>query len=60
MQERRRLIRALVTEHEHCSVAELAARFHTSVVTIRSDLEALEASGVVMRNARRRARGAGR
>ena len=49
MQERRRLIRALVAEHEHCSVAELAARFHVSAVTIRSDLEALEASGVVMR-----------
>jgi DeoR family transcriptional regulator of aga operon len=49
MEERRRLIRELVTEHEHCSVAELAARFQTSAVTIRGDLEALASSGVVMR-----------
>jgi DeoR family transcriptional regulator of aga operon len=49
MEERRRLIRDLVATHEHCSVAELAARFQTSAVTIRSDLAALEASGSVMR-----------
>ena len=49
MEERRRQIRALVTAHEHCSVAELATRFATSAVTIRSDLAALEAAGGVMR-----------
>lgn len=49
MAERRRRIRDLVEAHEHCSVAELAARFSTSMVTIRSDLAALEAGGVVMR-----------
>lgn len=49
MEERRRQIRALVTEHEHCSVAELAARFQTSTVTIRADLAALEAAGILMR-----------
>jgi DeoR family transcriptional regulator of aga operon len=49
MEERRRLIRDLVAAHEHCSVADLAARFQTSAVTIRSDLAALEASGIVMR-----------
>lgn len=49
MEERRRRIRALVTAQEHCSVAELAATFATSPVTIRSDLAALEAAGGVMR-----------
>jgi DeoR family transcriptional regulator of aga operon len=49
MEERRRLIRELVAAHEHCSVADLAARFRTSAVTIRSDLAALEAGGSVMR-----------
>lgn len=49
MEERRLRIRMLVGESERCSVAELATRFGTSTVTIRSDLAALEASGVVIR-----------
>lgn len=47
--ERRRLIRELVQTRGRVTVDELAARFHTSVVTIRSDLNALAASGVVLR-----------
>lgn len=47
--ERRRQIQALVAERERCSVQELARRFQTSVVTIRADLTALEALGVVVR-----------
>jgi predicted HTH transcriptional regulator len=37
--ERRRLIRELVQTQGRVTVDELAERFHTSVVTIRSDLK---------------------
>jgi DeoR family transcriptional regulator of aga operon len=49
MQERRRQIWAMVRARERCTVEELAAHFHTSVVTIRSDLAALESGGAIMR-----------
>jgi DeoR family transcriptional regulator of aga operon len=47
--ERRRLIRELVQTQGRVTVDELAERFHTSVVTIRSDLNALAATGAVLR-----------
>jgi DeoR family transcriptional regulator of aga operon len=47
--ERRRLIRELVQAQGRVTVDELAERFHTSVVTIRSDLNALAATGAVLR-----------
>jgi len=49
IEERRRQIFSLLQARERCTVAELAARFHTSLVTIRGDLTALEAGGEVMR-----------
>lgn len=47
--ERRRLIRELVQAQGRVSVEELSTRFDISVVTIRSDLNALAAAGLVVR-----------
>ena len=47
--ERRRLIRELVQSQGRVTVDELAERFGTSVVTIRSDLNSLAATGAVLR-----------
>jgi DeoR family transcriptional regulator of aga operon len=47
--ERRNLIRDHVQQHRRATVAELAQRFGTSLVTIRSDLNALAAQGALMR-----------
>ncbi|TWI67279.1 DeoR family transcriptional regulator [Pseudoduganella lurida] len=49
LEERRRLIVDLVNEQEQATVDELSARFGTSVVTIRSDLKALEEQGALVR-----------
>ncbi|MDY6945454.1 MAG: DeoR/GlpR family DNA-binding transcription regulator, partial [Pseudomonadota bacterium] len=49
MQERRQRIRALIEANTQDSVAQLAARFDVSAVTIRTDLSALEQMGVVVR-----------
>jgi len=49
MDERRRRIRALVESTGRVSSEELAQRFHTSAVTIRSDLRALAAGGALLR-----------
>ena len=47
--ERRGLILALVRQQRRATVAELADRFKTSLVTIRADLAALAADGVLVR-----------
>jgi DeoR family transcriptional regulator, aga operon transcriptional repressor len=47
--ERRRSIRQLIEKQERVTVDELAARFRTSEVTIRSDLTALAKTGGVVR-----------
>ena len=47
--ERRGLIREMVQARGRVTVDELAARFGISVVTIRSDLNALAAAGAVVR-----------
>ena len=49
MEDRRRQIRALVDVAGRVSSDELAQRFNTSAVTIRSDLRALAASGALLR-----------
>ncbi len=49
MEERRRLIRELVETEEQVTVEQLSSRFGTSVVTIRSDLKALEEIGAIVR-----------
>lgn len=49
MPERRRRIRALIQENTQGTVADLADRFGVSVVTIRTDLAALEHMGAVVR-----------
>ena len=49
MEERRRQIRALIEAAGRVSSDELALRFNTSAVTIRSDLRALAASGALLR-----------
>ena len=49
MEERRRQICVLLKEAGRVSSDELALRFHTSAVTIRSDLRALAASGALLR-----------
>ncbi len=49
MPERRRQIRTLIEQNTQGSVAELAARFAVSAVTIRADLAALEHMGAVVR-----------
>jgi DeoR family transcriptional regulator of aga operon len=49
MEERRRQIRALIEVAGRVSSDELALRFNTSAVTIRSDLRALAASGALLR-----------
>lgn len=46
---RRDLIQSLIRERHFVRVAELSEHFGVSVVTIRSDLDALEQSGVVRR-----------
>ncbi|MEX1056714.1 MAG: DeoR/GlpR family DNA-binding transcription regulator, partial [Natronospirillum sp.] len=48
-QQRRRAIIDLLNETGEVSVDELAQRFGTSEVTIRKDLAALEANGVLLR-----------
>jgi DeoR family transcriptional regulator of aga operon len=50
LDERRRRICDLLREHGRVTVAELARRFSTSPVTIRLDLTALEAAGVLTRS----------
>ena len=47
--ERRGLIVALVRQQRRATVAELAERFKTSLVTIRADLAALAAEGALVR-----------
>lgn len=47
--ERRGLILALVRQQRRATVAELAERFKTSLVTIRADLAALAADGALVR-----------
>ena len=49
MEERRRQIQALIETTGRVSSDELALRFNTSAVTIRSDLRALAASGALLR-----------
>lgn len=49
MQERRRRIHALIEEHAEGTVTDLARRFGVSVVTIRTDLAALEDKGAIVR-----------
>jgi DeoR family transcriptional regulator of aga operon len=46
---RRQRIISLLTEHDHVRVGELASRFRTSEVTIRTDLAALAARGHLTR-----------
>ncbi|MFM2100555.1 MAG: hypothetical protein RLZZ366_2094, partial [Pseudomonadota bacterium] len=48
-EERRRLIRELVDAQGRVTVDQLAARFDISLVTIRSDLNALAEIGAVVR-----------
>ena len=50
VEERRRLIVELVQRQGRATVEELAARFHISPVTIRSDLEALTRNAAIMRS----------
>jgi DeoR family transcriptional regulator, aga operon transcriptional repressor len=47
--ERRDRVRALIEERAFASVAELSAEFGVSAVTVRNDLNALEAEGGVRR-----------
>lgn len=49
MEKRRRQIQALIETTGRVSSDELALRFNTSAVTIRSDLRALAASGALLR-----------
>ena len=49
MDERRRQIQALIEANGRVGSDELALRFRTSAVTIRSDLRALAASGALLR-----------
>src|ERR1700716_529150 len=49
IEERRRRIRELLVESGRVTVEALATRFGTSQVTIRADLSALEAAGVLIR-----------
>ncbi len=49
VEERRRLICELVREREKVTVEELSERFGISLVTVRSDLNALAAAGAVLR-----------
>jgi DeoR family transcriptional regulator, aga operon transcriptional repressor len=49
MEERRRQIQALIAAAGRVGSDELALRFNTSAVTIRSDLRALAASGALLR-----------
>lgn len=49
VEERRRRIRGLVEERERVTVDELSEMFGTSLVTIRSDLNALSEIGAVVR-----------
>lgn len=50
VEERRRLIVNYVEEHGRATVEELAARFSTSAVTIRADLEALARIAAIARS----------
>ncbi|MBS0591504.1 MAG: DeoR/GlpR transcriptional regulator [Proteobacteria bacterium] len=50
LEERRRLIIEHVEKHGRATVEELAARFATSPVTIRSDLEALARNAAIVRS----------
>lgn len=50
VEERRRLIVGFVEEHGRATVEELAARFGTSAVTIRADLEALAQAAAITRS----------
>jgi DeoR family transcriptional regulator of aga operon len=49
LEERRREIRALIEERGRVTTEELAERFHTSLVTIRGDLNALAETGMIVR-----------
>ena len=50
VEERRRRIRELIEKNERATVEELVARFSVSAVTIRGDLDALAAAGVLVRS----------
>jgi DeoR family transcriptional regulator of aga operon len=50
VEERRRLIVELVQQHGRATVEELAGRFKTSPVTIRTDLEALARNAAIVRS----------
>ena len=49
VEERRRLIRELIEKQERVTVEELSAKFDISLVTIRSDLNALAEIGAIVR-----------
>lgn len=49
LEERRRSIRELISEKGNVTTEELAARFRTSLVTIRGDLKALAEAGALAR-----------
>ncbi|RZJ25614.1 MAG: DeoR/GlpR transcriptional regulator, partial [Flavobacterium sp.] len=49
VEERRRLIRELIEKQERVTVEELSAKFGISLVTIRSDLNALAEIGAIVR-----------
>lgn len=49
LEERRREIRALIEEKGRVTTDQLAARFNTSLVTIRGDLNALAETGLIVR-----------
>jgi DeoR family transcriptional regulator of aga operon len=49
LEERRRRICDLLREHGRVTVEDLARRFNTSAVTIRLDLDALDAAGALAR-----------
>lgn len=49
LEERRREIRALIEERGRVTTDQLAARFNTSLVTIRGDLNALAETGLIVR-----------
>ncbi|MEK8030055.1 DeoR/GlpR family DNA-binding transcription regulator [Ideonella sp. DXS29W] len=49
LEERRREIRALIEEKGKVTTEQLAARFNTSLVTIRGDLNALAETGQIVR-----------
>ena len=58
-EERRRLILEILNRDGRVLVGDLAKQFRTSQVTIRKDLDILQAQGRIHRSSRRRVAGAG-